>query len=122
MKVKCNEKDRIKSIDFSEMRWNKDMQVVVSDYWEYVKWRAWHRLFSSMSSIFSTQSLLLAIGIGAKKSLPSAAAINWVLKDGLGRLGRLTVATKFGESFDADLKVCVPQCTRCWLKQLTRIR
>eukprot|EP00890_Picochlorum_soloecismus_P000536 jgi/Picsp_1/1483/NSC_04961-R1_protein len=77
---------------------------VTPDYWEYVKWRAWHRLFSSMSSIFSTQSLLLAIGIGAKKSLPSAAAINWVLKDGLGRLGRLTVATKFGESFDADLK------------------
>jgi len=80
---------------------------VTPDYWEYVKWRAWHRLFSSMSSIFSTQSLLLAIGIGAKKSLPSAAAINWVLKDGLGRLGRLTVATKFGESFDADLKVCI---------------
>jgi len=30
--------------------------------------------------------------------------ISRVLKDGLGRLGRLTVATKFGESFDADLK------------------
>lgn len=60
-----------------------------------------------MSSIFSTQSLLLAVGVGAKKTLPSAAAINWVLKDGLGRLGRLTVATKFGESFDADLKVRV---------------
>lgn len=57
-----------------------------------------------MSSIFSTQSLLLAVGVGAKKALPSAAAINWVLKDGLGRLGRLTVATRFGESFDADLK------------------
>ncbi|WPT12251.1 Protein root UVB sensitive 4 [Picochlorum sp. SENEW3] len=78
--------------------------MVTPDYWEYVKWRGWHRLFSSMVSIFSTQSLLLAVGVGAKKTLPAAAGINWVLKDGLGRLGRLTVATRFGESFDSDLK------------------
>ena len=58
-----------------------------------------------MSSVFATQSLLLAVGVGARRSLPAAAGINWVLKDGLGRLGRLTVATRFGESFDSDLKV-----------------
>lgn len=52
----------------------------------------------------ATQSLLQAVGVGAKRSLPAAATINWVLKDGLGRLGRLTVATRFGESFDSDLK------------------
>ena len=51
------------------------------------------------------QSLLQAVGVGARRSLPAAATINWVLKDGLGRLGRLTVATRFGESFDSDLKV-----------------
>ena len=45
------------------------------------------------------------MGVGGKNKLPQAAAINWVLKDGLGRLGRLTVATSFGESFDSDLKV-----------------
>lgn len=48
--------------------------------------------------------MLQAIGIGAKRSLPAAATINWVLKDGLGRLGRLSISTKFGGSFDADLK------------------
>ena len=53
----------------------------------------------------AAQSLLQAVGIGAQRSLPAAATINWVLKDGLGRLGRLTVATRFGESFDSDLKV-----------------
>ena len=58
-----------------------------------------------MASVFATQSLLQAVGIGARRSLPAAATINWVLKDGLGRLGRLTVATRWGESFDADLKV-----------------
>lgn len=78
--------------------------TVSEDYWENAFWRAAHRLFSSMSSIFATQSLLQAVGIGAKKSLPAAATINWVLKDGLGKIGRLTVATRFGESFDADLK------------------
>ncbi|GAB4813666.1 hypothetical protein N2152v2_000712 [Parachlorella kessleri] len=77
---------------------------VTSDYWEFARWKAVHRFFSSMSSVFATQSLLRAVGVGAKRSLPAAAAINWVLKDGLGRLGRLTVATRFGESFDSDLK------------------
>jgi hypothetical protein len=76
-----------------------------TDYWEWARWRGCHRLFSSMSSVFATQSLLLAGGVGARRSLPAAAGINWVLKDGLGRLGRLTVATRFGESFDSDLKV-----------------
>ncbi len=51
------------------------------------------------------QSLLQAVGVGAKKSLPAAAGINWVLKDGLGRLGRLSVSTRFGTSFDSNLKV-----------------
>ena len=50
---------------------------VTPDYWEYIKWRGWHRLFSSMSSIFATQSLLLAVGVGAKNTLPAAAGINW---------------------------------------------
>lgn len=36
--------------------------------------------------------------------MPAAAALNWVLKDGLGRLGKLTVSTKFGRTFDSDLK------------------
>ena len=26
-----------------------------ADYWQYCRWRAWHRLFSSMGSIFATQ-------------------------------------------------------------------
>lgn len=51
------------------------------------------------------QSLLTAVGVGASRSLPAAAAVNWVLKDGLGRLGRLTTATSYGESFDSNLKV-----------------
>jgi len=49
--------------------------------------------------------LLAAVGVGAQSQLPAAATINWLLKDGLGRLGRLSVAARFGQSFDSDLKV-----------------
>lgn len=60
------------------------------------------------------QSLLAAVGVGAQKQLPAAATINWLLKDGLGRLGRLSVAASFGQSFDSDLKVwphvCLEYC------------
>ncbi len=78
---------------------------VTPDYWGYAQWRAMHRVFSSMGGVFATQSMLQAVGVGAQRSLPASAAINWVLKDGLGRLGRLSVATQWGRSFDADLKV-----------------
>jgi len=44
------------------------------------------------------------VGVGAQRALPAAAAINWILKDGLGRLGRLSIAARFGNSFDSDLK------------------
>lgn len=81
-----------------------DKELVTADYWGYSFWRNSHRFFSSATTVFATQSLLQAVGVGAKKSLPAAAGINWVLKDGLGRLGRLSVSTRFGTSFDSNLK------------------
>lgn len=62
-------------------------------------------LGSTNTAVAHPQSLLQAVGVGAKNSLPAAAGINWVLKDGLGRLGRLSVSTRFGTSFDSNLKV-----------------
>lgn len=144
-----------------------DPANVTPDYWQYWKWRAGHRFFSSMNSALTTQSLLLAVGRRAAQgrgegqrgnggaattggrpapnlgSVPppcgsqaasapprpprtpplsvlrgrspsgrsarpppllGAAGAAWVLKDGLGRLGRLAVAARFGTGFDADLK------------------
>jgi hypothetical protein len=49
--------------------------------------------------------MLHALGVGGKRGLPSAAALNWVLKDGLGRLGRLIYAAGLGRTFDCNLKV-----------------
>lgn len=64
------------------------------------------RFFSATLQNFATQSLLMAVGVGARKALAASAAINWMLKDGMNRLVRMGVATQFGESFDSDLKVC----------------
>jgi glutamate N-acetyltransferase/amino-acid N-acetyltransferase len=36
--------------------------------------------------------------------LPPAAVLNWVLKDGLGRLGKLAVTAYYGDRIDADVK------------------
>jgi glutamate N-acetyltransferase/amino-acid N-acetyltransferase len=49
--------------------------------------------------------MLWAIGVGAKRRLPAAAAVNWVMKDGLGRLGKLIYAAGLGRTFDSNLKV-----------------
>lgn len=128
-----------------------DPANVTPDYWQYWRWRAGHRFFSSMNSALTTQSLLLAVGAGgrgtaagagrgglsaslknartgpsaargvaartgssaargvaagtgSRASMMGAAGAAWVLKDGLGRLGRLAVAARFGTGFDADLK------------------
>ncbi|KAH9301488.1 hypothetical protein KI387_013071, partial [Taxus chinensis] len=77
---------------------------VPSNYMNYLKWKFVHRIFSSAIQVQATQAMLLAIGIGAKRSLPSAAALNWVLKDGLGRLSKFIYSAILGSAFDADLK------------------
>jgi len=49
------------------------------------------------------QSLLYAVGLGAG-SIPLAAALNWVIKDGLGQLGGVVYASMMGNKFDSDPK------------------
>ena len=72
-------------------------ESVTSDYWDYTRYRFFQRIASSCITVFSTQQMLQAVGLGATRRLPAAAAVNWVLKDGLGRLGKLSVATNFGQ-------------------------
>jgi hypothetical protein len=75
--------------------------AVTPDYWAYAKFRFAQRVASSCITVFATQQMLQAVGLGATRRLPAAAAVNWVLKDGLGRLGKLSVATNFGREFGA---------------------
>ncbi|QDZ17573.1 root UVB sensitive protein [Chloropicon primus] len=77
---------------------------VSPDYWNYVRWRFLQRITSSILSVYTTESMLRAVGVGAKRSLPTAAAFNWLLKDGIGKLGKLGIVTKLGSQYDLELK------------------
>ncbi|XP_024392220.1 protein root UVB sensitive 4 isoform X1 [Physcomitrium patens] len=73
-------------------------------YLVYLKWKLVHRFLSSVLHFQCTQAMLWAVGVGAKRRLPAAAALNWVMKDGVGRLGKLLFTANFGRTFDSDLK------------------
>ena len=50
-----------------------------------------------------SQALLHAVGLG-QGALPMAAALNWVIKDGLGQLGGIIFASTINTKFDSDPK------------------
>ncbi|KAI5665867.1 hypothetical protein M9H77_15720 [Catharanthus roseus] len=77
---------------------------VSPNYLEYLKWKFLHRVSSSALQVLATQAMFRAIGIGFSRSLPSAAALNWVLKDGLGRLSRCIYTASLASAFDTNLK------------------
>lgn len=75
---------------------------VTSDYLNYSLWRSVQGVASQISGVLATQALLYAIGLG-KGAIPTAAAINWVLKDGIGYLSKIMLSN-FGRHFDVNPK------------------
>ncbi|KAG2292744.1 hypothetical protein Bca4012_006395 [Brassica carinata] len=75
---------------------------VTSDYLDYSLWRGVQGIASQISAVLATQSLLYAVGLG-KGAIPTAAAINWVLKDGIGYLSKIMLS-KYGRHFDVHPK------------------
>ncbi|KAI4372154.1 hypothetical protein MLD38_010425 [Melastoma candidum] len=75
---------------------------VTSDYLEYSLWRGVQGVASQISGVLATQALLYAVGLG-KGAIPTAAAINWVLKDGIGYVSKIFLS-KFGRHFDVHPK------------------
>ncbi|RKP38847.1 vitamin B6 photo-protection and homoeostasis-domain-containing protein [Dimargaris cristalligena] len=76
---------------------------VTPEYWGYSKWQFIHSVTGSITGVVSTQSMLFAVGLGSG-SIPLAAALNWVIKDGLGQLGGVIYAFKISNRFDSDPK------------------
>ncbi|KAL8101774.1 hypothetical protein AgCh_033607 [Apium graveolens] len=52
---------------------------------------------------FTTQTLLNSVGVSRNRSTPGAVAINWILKDGAGRVGKMLYSQQ-GKKIDYDLK------------------
>jgi hypothetical protein len=83
---------------------------VTSNYYNFSKWRILQRYISANVHVLTTQSLLMGLGIKSAKggsraaSLGVSAAVNWVLKDALGKISRMVWASRMGRKFDSDAK------------------
>lgn len=76
---------------------------VSAGYDAFVRGQMIAMTLSTASGVLSMQCMLFAIGLGAG-SLPLAATLNWVIKDGLGQLGGVIFAGMVNNQFDADPK------------------
>lgn len=76
-------------------------ESVAKGYAPYMGWRAIQHFFGGAMGVFTTRSLLASLGVGRPGT--SAAAINWVLKDGAGRFGKMLFARQ-GRKLDGELK------------------
>ncbi|KAL3635211.1 Protein root UVB sensitive 6 [Castilleja foliolosa] len=76
---------------------------VTPSYAPYMSWRALKHFFGGAMGVFTTQTLLSSLGVSRSTSAPGAVAINWILKDGAGRVGKMLFARQ-GKKFDYDLK------------------
>ncbi|XP_047326640.1 protein root UVB sensitive 6-like [Impatiens glandulifera] len=76
---------------------------VTTSYVPYMKWRALKHFFGGAMGVFTTQTLLNSVGVSRARATPGAVAINWILKDGAGRVGKMLFARQ-GKKFDYDLK------------------
>ncbi|RZC04940.1 Protein root UVB sensitive 6 isoform B [Glycine soja] len=76
---------------------------VTPSYVPYMTWRALKHFFGGAMGVFTTQTLLSSVGVCRNRAAPGAVAINWILKDGAGRVGKMLFARQ-GKKFDYDLK------------------
>lgn len=77
-------------------------ESVSSSYTPYMHWRALKYFFGGAMSVFTTKSLLHAVGV-SQGAASTAVAANWVIKDGAGRIGKMLFA-RHGKKFDCDMK------------------
>ncbi|RDX84695.1 Protein root UVB sensitive 6, partial [Mucuna pruriens] len=76
---------------------------VTPSYVPYMTWRALKHFFGGAMGVFTTHTLLSSVGVSRNRATPGAVAINWILKDGAGRVGKMLFARQ-GKKFDYDLK------------------
>eukprot|EP00967_Tisochrysis_lutea_P039806 scaffold47736_cov35-Tisochrysis_lutea.AAC.2 len=72
-------------------------------YLAYVQWTALGLVTGRVQSVLATQAALFSVGVGAG-AVPMAAAIQWVLKDGVGHATAIGYATAVNTRFDADAR------------------
>ncbi|KAM3718987.1 RUS family member [Dirofilaria immitis] len=77
-------------------------QSVSVDYLNYQIWDTIQAFASSMNSALATEAVLRGAGVGNKAASAMAAAISWLLKDGIGLIARIFFAWLYSPYLDAD--------------------
>lgn len=80
------------------------VEAVTPDYFRFSFFNFLRSTAAAATGVLATQGLLIAAGVTAGKAAAASAVVNWVLKDGLGRLGCILVAWGVGSRFDDDAK------------------
>jgi hypothetical protein len=70
---------------------------VCPSYATYASYCFLGSIAGSSAMVLSTQALLIAVGVGTQSAAPMAAALNWVMKDGVGQLGGVIFASQMGK-------------------------
>eukprot|EP01135_Chromosphaera_perkinsii_P010010 Nk52_evm45s1992 gene=Nk52_evmTU45s1992 len=78
-------------------------ETVPDNFMSYSIWQAIQMSSGAACGVLSMQALLYAVGLGAG-AIPLAAALNWIIKDGLGQLGGVLYASLVNSKFDSDPK------------------
>jgi hypothetical protein len=69
----------------------------------YTLWQAVTNFATTANGVLASTFLLYSVGLGAG-AIPTAGALNWVLKDGLGQLGTLLFGKAIAHNFDIHSK------------------
>lgn len=77
---------------------------VSKDYFSYQIWDTLQALCSSVTGVLSNKAILQGMGVGNAEATVSGAAIQWVVKNGSGMVGRIIFAWKNGTSLDYNAK------------------
>ena len=76
---------------------------VTPNYLPYVQWTLLGLVTGRVQGVLATQAALYTIGVGAG-AVPISAAVQWVLKDGVGHAAAIGYGTAINTRFDADAK------------------
>ena len=74
---------------------------------DYLRFQCFDTLQAACSylrSILTTSAILRGAGVGEESASPMAAAITWVLRDGVGMFGSLVFSYAVGAQFDVSVK------------------
>lgn len=78
-----------------------------STHKDFLKFSTYHFFLNSVNTsltFLSTQALFVALGSTTSQAALASAAFTWVIRDGIGLLGGIAFAGRFGKLIDSDIK------------------